>query len=57
MHIPTSHCLVTCHDLAIENVLFSSIQDGTYVLREAHLCSAPSVRSFFNAAVKTVHLK
>ena len=57
MHIPTSHCLVTCHDLAIENVLFSSIQNGICVLREAHLCSTSSVRSFVNAAVETVHLK
>ena len=33
---------------------FSSVQDGIYALRKAHMRSTPSLRSFPNVALETV---
>ena len=39
---------------SLDDVSFSSIQDGIYVLRKAHVRSTPSLRGFPNVAFKTV---
>ena len=35
----------------------SSVQDGIYALRKAHMCSTPSLRSFPNVAFETVPIQ
>ena len=43
-----------CSLLQFERVLLSSVQDGIYALRKAHVHSAPSLRSFPNVVFEMV---
>ena len=43
-----------CSLLQFERVLLSSVQDGIYALRKAHVHSDPSLRSFPNVAFEMV---
>ena len=51
---PTRLALPSLASCAYSSVQFSSVQDGIYALRKAHMRSTPSLRSFPSLALETV---